>query len=118
MCSTSTGGRFNLQPRASVELQDTPRRGFVHRHRPAGSETLPKVGVIVHVRIDGVQLKNCKGGPAPTTIEHAPFTKIAIDKSVGRQLRTCSQNCPTLRQATRTGSHTVAAFIPLAWPKW
>jgi hypothetical protein len=51
-------------------------------------ETLPNVGVIVHVRIDGVQFKNCKGGPAPTTIDHAPFTKIAMDKSVSRQLRT------------------------------
>jgi hypothetical protein len=54
-------------------------------------ETLPKVGVIVHVRIDGVRLKNCKGGPAPTTIDHAPFTKIAMDKSVSRKLRTVSE---------------------------
>jgi hypothetical protein len=54
-------------------------------------ETSPKVGVIVHVRIDGVQFKNCKGGPAPTTIDHAPFTKIAMDKSVSRQLRTVSE---------------------------
>jgi hypothetical protein len=51
-------------------------------------ETLPKVGVIVHVRIDGVEFKNCTGGPAPTTVQHAPFTRAAIDKSVDRQLRT------------------------------
>jgi hypothetical protein len=51
-------------------------------------ETVPERGVIVHVRIDGVQFKNCKGGPAPTTIEHAPFSKIALDSSVIRKLRT------------------------------
>jgi hypothetical protein len=54
-------------------------------------KTRPSEGVIVHVRIDGVQFKNCKGGPAPTTIDHAPFTKIAMDKSVSRQLRTVSE---------------------------
>ena len=53
-------------------------------------EKTPKVGVIVHVRVDGVQFKNCTGGPAPTTIDHAPFTKVAMDKSVIRQLRIVS----------------------------
>jgi hypothetical protein len=45
-------------------------------------ESLPKIGVIVHVRVDGIRLKNCSGGPSPTTIGHAPFTKDALDRSV------------------------------------
>jgi len=45
-------------------------------------ESLPKVGTIVHVRIDGVHLKNCAGGPSPSTIEHAPVAKLALDESV------------------------------------
>ena len=53
-------------------------------------ETLPKVGVVVHTRIDGFQFHNCTGGPAPNNLEHAPFAKTAIDRSVTRQLRTAS----------------------------
>ena len=47
-------------------------------------ESLPKIGIIVHVRIDGIRLRNCSGGGSPTTIQHAPFTKESIDKSVLR----------------------------------
>jgi hypothetical protein len=50
-------------------------------------ESTPKIGVIVHVRIDGFKFTNCAGGPAPTSMEHAPFTKSAIEKSVVRLLR-------------------------------
>jgi|HubBroStandDraft_5_1064220.scaffolds.fasta_scaffold92056_2 hypothetical protein len=45
-------------------------------------ETLPKLGTIIHIRINGINLKNCSGGPSPHVIEHAPFSKDAIDKSV------------------------------------
>jgi hypothetical protein len=45
-------------------------------------ESLPKIGVIVHVRLDGIRLKNCSGGPSPTSIGHAPFAKDALDRSV------------------------------------
>ena len=51
-------------------------------------ESLPKVGEIVHVRIDGIRLRNCTGGPEPTSIEHAPFTRDAIERSVGKLIRT------------------------------
>jgi hypothetical protein len=54
-------------------------------------ETTPKVGVIIHVHVDKVQFSNCTGGPAPTSIDHAPFTKAAIDKSVIRQIRETSE---------------------------
>ena len=51
-------------------------------------ESTPKLGVIIHVRIDGIQFKNCTGGPAPQHLGHAPFNKDAIDKSVIKLLRT------------------------------
>jgi hypothetical protein len=51
-------------------------------------ESLPKAGVVIHVRIDGIQFKNCTGGPAPSRIEHAPFARKAIDESTTRLLRT------------------------------
>jgi len=54
-------------------------------------ESTPKLGVIVHVRIDGFQFKDCEGAPGPTKMEHAPFAKAAIDKSVLRLLRTESK---------------------------
>lgn len=43
-------------------------------------ESFSKLGVIVHVRIAGVHLKNCGD-----TIQHAPFAKAALDESVVRQ---------------------------------
>jgi hypothetical protein len=51
-------------------------------------ESMPKVGVIVHVRLDGIRLRNCSGGPEATSIAHAPFTREAVERSVGRIIRT------------------------------
>ena len=51
-------------------------------------ETLPKIGVIVHIRLDGIRLHNCSGGPEPTEIGHAPFTRDALDRSVVTLIRT------------------------------
>ncbi|MGA7155924.1 MAG: hypothetical protein WBY53_03710 [Acidobacteriaceae bacterium] len=51
-------------------------------------ESLPKIGEIVHVKIDGIRLRNCSGGPEPTSIEHAPFTRDAIERSAIKLLRT------------------------------
>jgi len=50
-------------------------------------ESLPRVGVIIYVRLDGIKLKNCSGGSSPTVIEHAPFTREAFDKSVTELVR-------------------------------
>ena len=51
-------------------------------------ESMAKIGVIVHVRLDGIRLRNCSGGPEPETIQHAPFTRGAVDRSVGKLVRT------------------------------
>lgn len=45
-------------------------------------ETLPKIGEILHVRVDGVQFRNCAGVDAPNHIADAPFSRAAIEKSV------------------------------------
>ncbi len=45
-------------------------------------ESVPKLGTIVHVRVDKIRLKNCAGGPEPETIEHMPFSREAIERSV------------------------------------
>jgi hypothetical protein len=63
-------------------------------------ESLPRVGVIVHVRVDDVHFKNCTGGPSPTTIQHSPFAKAAIDKSVTGLLRT-TQDVPDFESGYR-----------------
>ena len=51
-------------------------------------ESTPKLGTIVHVRIDKFRLENCKGNTGDSTMDHAPFAKAAIDKSVVKMLRT------------------------------
>ena len=45
-------------------------------------ETLPKVGTIVHVRVDHIRLRNCTGGPEPDNFQHMPFTRDAIERSI------------------------------------
>ncbi len=47
-------------------------------------ESSQKVGIILHIRIDGVRFANCHGGPSPDTIEHAPFKREAIEQSTVR----------------------------------
>jgi hypothetical protein len=88
------------EPQTLADSKYSPGQVWSYKARPGESsstvtilriETLPKVGVIIHVRIDGVHFKNCTGGPAPTTVQHAPFTKAAIDLSITRQLRTTSE---------------------------
>ena len=58
-------------------------------------ENLPELGTVVHVRIDGVRLRNCAGGPEPDTIQHMPFTKDAFARSVTKLLKDGSK-IPTL----------------------
>ena len=45
-------------------------------------ESLPKLGTIIHVRVDKIRLRNCTGGPEPNKFEHLPFTRDAIEHSV------------------------------------
>lgn len=54
-------------------------------------EKTPKLGIIVHVRIDGVHFRNCTGGPSPTLIEHAPLSRAALEASVTGQVGSVSK---------------------------
>lgn len=54
-------------------------------------ESTPKLGTIVHVRIDGIRFKSCNGGSGPEHLGHAPFNKDALEMSVTKLLRTESQ---------------------------
>src|SRR5262249_20858512 len=45
-------------------------------------EETPKGKRIVHIHVDGIQLKNCKGGNAPQVVDHMPFAKESLDASV------------------------------------
>ncbi len=54
-------------------------------------EKTPKLGTIVHIRIDGVHFNNCTGGPSPKLIEHAPFTRAALDASVTSEVGSVSK---------------------------
>jgi hypothetical protein len=50
-------------------------------------ESLPKLGEIIHIRIDGIALKNCSGGPSPNNIAHTPFSRDAIENGVTRLVK-------------------------------
>jgi hypothetical protein len=50
-------------------------------------ESLPKLGEIIHIRIDDIALKNCSGAPSPDNIAHAPFSRDAMERSVTRLVK-------------------------------
>jgi len=50
-------------------------------------ESLPKLGLIIHIRVDKVRLRNCTGGPEPDNFEHMPFRRAAIERSVTKLLK-------------------------------
>jgi hypothetical protein len=54
-------------------------------------EKTPKLGTIVHLRIDRVHFSNCTGGPSPEVIEHAPFTRAALEASVTMKVNSVTQ---------------------------
>ena len=84
-----------VEPQAATDPKFSPGQVWSYRTRKGEEsstitvlrvETFPKVGVIVHVRIDGITVKNCSGGPSPTSIAHAPISREALDRSVTKLL--------------------------------
>jgi hypothetical protein len=82
-------------PRPAQDNKFHPGQVWQYKTRPGEEnsfvtilkvESLPK-GIIIHVRIDKVRLKNCAGGPEPETIEHMPFAREAIENSVTKLLK-------------------------------
>jgi hypothetical protein len=60
-------------------------------------EKVAGFGTILHVRVDKIRLQNCTGGPEPETIEHMPFARDAVDRSVTK-LEKESSEIPDYRQ--------------------
>ena len=50
-------------------------------------ESLPKIGTIIHIRVDKVRLRNCTGGPEPNKFEHMPFTREALERSITKVVK-------------------------------
>jgi hypothetical protein len=50
-------------------------------------ESVPKVGTIIHIRVEKIRLRNCTGGPEPDTFEHMPFSRDAIERSVTKLIK-------------------------------
>ena len=79
------------EPQAATDPKFSPGQVWSYRMRKGEEsstvtvlriESLPKIGVIVHVRISGIHLKNCSEGPSPENIGHAPISREALDRSV------------------------------------
>jgi hypothetical protein len=79
------------EPTAATDSKFHPGQVWQYKTRPHEKnstltilkvESLPKVGVIIHIRVDKVRLRNCTGGPEPDNFQHMPFTREAIEKSV------------------------------------
>jgi hypothetical protein len=84
-----------VEPQGATDPKFSPGQVWSYRTREGEEsstitvlriESLPKVGVIVHVRIGEIHLKNCSGGPSPTSIGHAPMSREALDRSVTKLL--------------------------------
>jgi hypothetical protein len=84
---------------APTEIKDSkfrPGQVWQYKTRPGEEEstitilkveTLPKLGTIVHVRVEKIRLRNCTGGPEPDKFEHMPFARDAIERSVTKLVR-------------------------------
>jgi hypothetical protein len=84
-----------VEPQTATDPKFSPGQLWSYRTREGEEsstvtvlrvETLAKIGVIVHVRIEGIHLKNCSGGASPTSIGHAPMSREALDRSVTKLL--------------------------------
>jgi hypothetical protein len=87
------------QPEAATDPKSLPGQVWSYKTRPGEEsstatilrvEKEPKIGIVIHVHIEGVHFSNCTGGPAPEEIDHAPFTRAAIEASVTEKVRSIS----------------------------
>ena len=88
---TSLAQSSCAQPQLVADSKFVPGQVWRYKTRPGEEnstvtilrvEKTPKLGTIVHVRVDGVRFTNCTGGPSPTAIEHAPLSRAALEASV------------------------------------
>jgi hypothetical protein len=91
---SGTPTEASLEKHQLKEVEDTkykPGQVWSYKTRPGeDTSTLTILRVdeisggqrIVHIRVDGIRLKNCTGGREPDTVQHMPFAKEFIDASV------------------------------------
>lgn len=89
-----------VQPQLVTDPKFVPGQVWAYKTRPGEEsstltilrvEKTPKLGTIVHLRIDRVHFSNCTGGPSPEVIEHAPFTRAALEASVTMKVNSVFQ---------------------------
>lgn len=51
-------------------------------------DAMPDDKRIVHIRVDGIRLRNCRGGPEPDQIQHMPFERESLERSINKQIGT------------------------------
>jgi hypothetical protein len=78
----------------AAELQPGQVWSYATRHGETGStltvlkiEQYADLGRVVHIRVDGIQMKNPVKGNAITEIPHLPFKEVAIQKSIKKLVR-------------------------------
>lgn len=78
------------EPKVASDSQFHPGQVWEYKTRPGEKastltilkvESIPKLGVIIHIRVDKVRLRNCTGGPGPDEFAHMPFSREALEKS-------------------------------------
>jgi hypothetical protein len=88
--------RSCVKPEAAQDQKFHPGQVWQYKTRPGEAdsfltilkvESLPKFGIIIHVRVDKIRLKNCTGGPEPEQIAHMPFARDAIERSVTKLVK-------------------------------
>lgn len=86
-----------------LDAEFKPGQVWAYRNRPGESastltvlqvDRTEKLGTIIHVRVDGLQVHN-PNGTLVSSIEHMPFSRDAMLRSTVRLLRTES-SIPTL----------------------
>ena len=95
----SAGQSSCVQPQAVTDSKFAPGQVWSYKTRPGEEsstitilrvEKTPKLGTIVHVRIDGIHFSNCTGGRSPSALQHAPISRAALEASVTAKVSSVS----------------------------
>lgn len=93
--ASNAGDKPCVAPSPAKDNKFRPGQVWEYKTRPGEEksvvtilkvESWPK-GIIVHIRVDKVHIKNCSGGSELETIEHMPFSREAVENSVTKLAR-------------------------------
>jgi hypothetical protein len=109
-CCAATG-QIGILPKKDVSLRDATdakfKVGDVWEYTTRQGEeksTLtilkiddsPELGLIIHIAVERIKLRNCHGGPSPNSIPHMPFALKALSESVTNKIAS-KQSLPDYR---------------------